>query len=62
MGMERIKLRHGRKQPRNIYIQSGPEPSDDDIYIGVIFENEELAQIVVDSVNRTPNWVTKVEP
>ena len=33
-----MKIRQGRKQDRNLYIQMGDEPSDDDEYLGVIFD------------------------
>lgn len=33
-----MKIRLGRHQSRNLYVQLGSAPSDDDEYIGVIFE------------------------
>lgn len=33
-----MRLRPGRHQARNLYVQLGDEPSDDDEYIGVIFD------------------------
>ena len=33
-----MKIRQGRKQDRNLYIQLGDEPSDEDEYLGVIFD------------------------
>lgn len=33
-----MKIRTGRKQPRNLYIQIGDEPSDDDEYFAVVFD------------------------
>lgn len=32
-----MRLRSGRHQDRNLYLQHGDEPSDDDEYIGVTF-------------------------
>lgn len=42
--------RTGRTVGRTIYRQVGPEPSDDDVLIGVM-DTPELAGIVVESVN-----------
>lgn len=42
----RPKLRPGRHQAQNIYIQRGPEPSDDDDYIGVIFDPERASALI----------------
>lgn len=33
-----MKIRVGRKQPRNLYIQRGEEPSDEDEYFAVVFD------------------------
>jgi hypothetical protein len=44
------KLRVGRKLKRTIYIQAGPEPSDEDEFIGIM-DTEELAAQIVDSHN-----------
>ena len=33
-----MKIRTGRHQDRNLYIQMGDEPSDEDEYLGVIFD------------------------
>jgi hypothetical protein len=44
--------RTGRKIGRTIYLQAGPEPSDEDRLIGVM-DTPELAAIAVQSVNTT---------
>ena len=33
-----MRLRTGRKQAQNLYVQMGDDPSDEDEYIGVIFD------------------------
>jgi hypothetical protein len=33
-----MKVRQGRHQDRNLYIQMGDEPADEDEYLGVIFD------------------------
>ena len=33
-----MKIRQGRKQDCNLYIQLGDEPSDEDEYLGVIID------------------------
>lgn len=45
-----MKLRVGRKQDRNLYIQLGDEPSDEDEYLGVIFDPMRAA-VLVEMVN-----------
>ena len=40
------KLRCGRKQDRNLYLQRGDEPSDDDEYLGVFFDARTLAALI----------------
>lgn len=45
-----MKLRCGRKQPQNIYVQMGDEPADSDPYIGVIFDTGR-AEEIIDIVN-----------
>lgn len=40
-----MRIRQGRHQPQNLYIQHGAEPSDDDHYIGVIFDPVRAAYI-----------------
>lgn len=52
-----VKLRHGRKQDRNIYLQRGPEPSDDDEYLGVIFDPAKAA-ILIEIVNTSGELVS----
>lgn len=42
--------RAGRRVGRTIYVQTGDEPSDRDLLIGVL-DSAELAQLVVDLVN-----------
>jgi hypothetical protein len=41
-----MKIRQGRKQDRNLYLQVGDEPADEDEYIGVIFDPRRAAMIV----------------
>jgi hypothetical protein len=41
-----MKIRLGRKQDRNLYIQLGDEPSDEDEYLGVIFDPTRAFYIV----------------
>lgn len=45
-----MKIRLGRHQERNLYIQLGAEPSDDDEYIGVIFDPDR-ARVLVSIIN-----------
>lgn len=45
--------RVGRKVGRTIYQQTGPEPSDDDLLIGVM-DTPDLAARVVRAVNADP--------
>jgi hypothetical protein len=45
-----MRLRCGRKQPQNLYVQQGDEASDEDQYIGVIFDPTRAAA-VIDIVN-----------
>jgi hypothetical protein len=40
------KLRCGRKQARNLYLQLGDEPSDEDEYVGVIFDPDKAAMLI----------------
>ena len=44
--------RVGRKVGRTVYVQSGPEPSDDDRLIGLM-DTPDLARLVVEAVNGT---------
>lgn len=41
-----MKIRTGRKQDRNLYIQFGAEPSDEDDYLGVIFDPARAKRLV----------------
>lgn len=45
-----MKIRVGRKQDRNLYIQMGDEPSDDDEFLGVIFDPTR-AKFIVEILN-----------
>lgn len=45
-----MKLRKGRKIPRNLYIQIGDEPSDLDVDIGRV-ESEALAEFLIECAN-----------
>jgi hypothetical protein len=61
--MPDFRLRAGRKVRRNLYLQTGPEPSDADLDIGRV-DSPELAAIIVVAVNRMvetskrPDWPT----
>ncbi len=44
------RWRTGRKVGRTIYIQTGPEPSDRDVLIGLM-DTADMARTVVDAVN-----------
>ena len=48
-----MKLRLGRKNAQNLYIQSGDEPSDDDRAVGHIC-NPTVAYGIVEAVNAHP--------
>lgn len=41
-----MKIRTGRKQDRNLYIQFGAGPSDEDDYLGVIFDPARARRLV----------------
>lgn len=45
-----MKIRTGRRQDRNLYIQLGDEPGDEDEYLGVIFDPMRAA-ILVEMLN-----------
>lgn len=45
-----MKIRTGRELERNLYIQLGDEPSDDDEYLGVIVDPLRAA-VLVDILN-----------
>jgi hypothetical protein len=45
-----MRLRPGRKQPQNLYVQQGDEPSDEDQYIGVLFDPTRAA-VLIDIAN-----------
>lgn len=44
------KLRQGRKVGKTLYLQYGPEPSDDDKLIGYV-EDEDFARMIVSACN-----------
>lgn len=44
------KLRTGRKNPHNLYLQRGREPSDQDVCLGLII-NPAVAEILVKMIN-----------
>lgn len=46
-----MKLRTGRKVGRTLYLQIEEEPSDDDILVGMV-DTRQLAELIVDSVNK----------
>jgi hypothetical protein len=45
-----MKWRTGRKNPRTIYLQQGPTPSDSDPFIGTL-DSADLVRLAVDAVN-----------
>jgi hypothetical protein len=45
-----VKIRLGRHQDRNLYVQLGDEPSDEDEYLGVIFDPTR-AKFIVEILN-----------
>lgn len=45
------RLRVGRKVGRTLYVQHGPDPSDDDVLVGMV-DTAELAGALVDAYNR----------
>jgi hypothetical protein len=45
-----MKFRTGRKVPRNLYLQMGAEPSDNDLDIGRI-DDEHMAKVIVSMLN-----------
>jgi hypothetical protein len=44
------RYRTGRRNPRNVYRLAGPEPSDEDVCVGML-DTPELARSFVDAVN-----------
>lgn len=44
------RLRHGRRQPINLYWQLGDDPADHDEQVGVVW-HEDIARMVVAAVN-----------
>lgn len=50
-----MKIRIGRHQDRNLYVQLGDEPGDEDEYLGVIFDPRRAAILVeILNGNRPP--------
>lgn len=45
-----MKLRPGRKNPRNLYLQVGDEPGDADPSIGFFIDND-TAALIADGLN-----------
>lgn len=45
-----MKLRQGRRVPRHLYEQQGPEPADSDPPVGMV-DTPELAATIVQAVN-----------
>jgi hypothetical protein len=54
-----VRIRVGRKQDRNLYIQLGDEPSDDDEYLGVIFDPMRAAVLVEVLNGKRPPFVER---
>jgi hypothetical protein len=48
------RWRVGRKVGRTVYVQLGPEPSDDDPLIGMMDTRELAAQVVLDHNRNLP--------
>lgn len=42
-----MKLRQGRKNPLNLYVQLGDEPDDDDLSVGYV-RNPDVARWIVE--------------
>jgi hypothetical protein len=56
------RWRQGRRVGRTVYLQAGPEPSDDDLLIGLM-DTPALARRVVDAVNAyRPGLLTGSHP
>lgn len=55
-----MKWRVGRSLGRTLYIQTGPEPSKEDFYVGIM-DSENLADHVVAAVNTVADLRAKVE-
>lgn len=51
------KLRQGRRVPRHLYHQQGPEPADTDPPVGMV-DTPELAATIVAAVNGQPDLST----
>ena len=51
-----MSLRQGRKIPRTLYRQLGPEPDDGDPLIGLV-DKPEYAALIVAAVNALPDCV-----
>ena len=53
------RWRTGRRKARNIYLQSGPEPTDEDPQIGCMDTAEYGEQVVsaVNAVTRIEEWI-----
>ena len=45
-----MKLRQGRKNPRNLYFQWRDEPADDDVCLGLIIDPD-VAAFLVNEIN-----------
>jgi hypothetical protein len=59
-----LTTRQGRKVPRMLYEQRGPEPADDDPIIGLV-DTPELAALIVAAVNAyegSPGTLASSEP
>lgn len=44
-----MKLRRGRKQPRNLYVQLHDQPGDEDVLVGQV-DSPELSAFLIDAV------------
>lgn len=55
-----MKLRQGRKNPLNLYVQMDAEPSDDDLSIGYI-RNLDVAHLIVQAFDEAPWMCERLE-
>jgi hypothetical protein len=55
-----VKLRQGRKNPRNLYYQWHDEPSNDDVCLGLIIDPD-VAAFLASEVNADIDAVHRLE-
>lgn len=54
-----MKLRQGRKNPLNLYVQFGDEPADGDLSIGYVRDERVARWIVLET--QTPSALDRLE-